>query len=82
MYRIFIIEDDPGIARGIQKQMESWNLEARCASDFEKIMRNFLTITLIWSCWIFLCLFTMAITGARRSEDFPGAGDLYLFRLR
>ena len=34
MYRIFIIEDDPGIARGIQKQMESWNLEARCASDF------------------------------------------------
>ena len=25
MYRIFIVEDDPGIARGIQKQMESWN---------------------------------------------------------
>ena len=41
MYRIFIIEDDPGIARGIQKQMESWNLEARCASDFEKIMEEF-----------------------------------------
>ena len=22
MYRIFIVEDDPGIARGIKKQME------------------------------------------------------------
>ena len=41
MYRIFIVEDDPGIARGIQKQMESWNLEARCAVDFEKIMEEF-----------------------------------------
>lgn len=41
MYRIFIVEDDPGIARGIKKQMESWNLEARCAVDFEKIMEEF-----------------------------------------
>ncbi len=41
MYRIFIIEDDPGIAEGIKRQMESWNLEARCAENFEKIMEEF-----------------------------------------
>ena len=41
MYRIFIVEDDPQIAEGIKKQMESWNLEARCAEDFGKILEEF-----------------------------------------
>ena len=41
MYRIFIIEDDPGIAEGIKRQVESWNLEARCAENFEKILEEF-----------------------------------------
>ena len=41
MYRIFIIEDDPGIVEGIKRQVESWNLEARCAENFQKIMEEF-----------------------------------------
>ena len=41
MYRILIVEDDSGIAEGLKRQMESWNLEARCAINFEKIMEEF-----------------------------------------
>lgn len=29
MYRIFIVEDDPGIAEGIKRQAEAWGLEVR-----------------------------------------------------
>lgn len=41
MYRIFIVEDDLQIAEGIKRQMESWNLEARCAQDFGKVLEEF-----------------------------------------
>ena len=41
MYRIFIVEDDSGIAGAIQKQTESWGMEARCAEDFHDIMAEF-----------------------------------------
>lgn len=41
MYRIFIVEDDSGIAGAIQKQTESWGMEARCTEDFHDIMAEF-----------------------------------------
>ncbi|HIX29581.1 MAG TPA: response regulator transcription factor [Candidatus Blautia stercoravium] len=41
MYRIFIVEDDIGIAGAIQKQTESWGMEAKCAEDFHDIMAEF-----------------------------------------
>lgn len=33
MYRIFIVEDDSGIAGAIQKQTESWGMEASVGAD-------------------------------------------------
>ncbi len=41
MYRIFIVEDDPGIAEGIRAQAELWALEARCIRDFRAVMAEF-----------------------------------------
>ena len=41
MYRIFIVEDDRGIAQAIKKQAELWNMEARCAQSFSSIMAEF-----------------------------------------
>lgn len=41
MYRIFIVEDDEGIARGVEQQIRSWGMEAVTASDFQNITREF-----------------------------------------
>jgi two-component system response regulator protein BraR/BceR len=41
VYRIFIVEDDPGIALGVKKQLEQWDLEVTCAEDFRDIMGSF-----------------------------------------
>ncbi len=41
MYRIFIVEDDPGIAQAIQKQAAMWDLDVKCAGDFRKVMAAF-----------------------------------------
>lgn len=41
MYRIYIIEDDRGIAHAIADQARLWNLETRCAADFQNIMEEF-----------------------------------------
>lgn len=41
MYRIFIVEDDAGIAQGIREQIEQWGMEARCAADFRNVMAEF-----------------------------------------
>lgn len=41
MYRIFIVEDDPGIAEGIKRQAEAWGLEVRCADDLRNVMGEF-----------------------------------------
>ena len=41
MYRIFIVEDDAGIARGVEQQIRSWGMEAVTASDFQNITREF-----------------------------------------
>lgn len=41
MYRILIIEDDAGIASGIKKQIETWDLEAKCVENFREILSEF-----------------------------------------
>ena len=41
MYRILIIEDDPGIAGAIQKQAEMWGLDAFCVTEFRNVLSAF-----------------------------------------
>lgn len=41
MYRILIVEDDPGIGMSIRNHIETWGLEARCAEDFRDIVKEF-----------------------------------------
>ncbi len=41
MYRIFIVEDDPVITQTLCAYMQRWGLEARGASDFQNVLREF-----------------------------------------
>ena len=41
MYKIFIVEDDRGIADGLTQQLSQWNMESRCVSDFRNIPTEF-----------------------------------------
>ncbi len=41
MYRIFIVEDDIGIAGEIKRQAQAWDFEVMCAGDFHDIMPEF-----------------------------------------
>jgi len=41
MYRIYIVEDDEGIAQAIKAQAEKWDFECRCAENFRNIMSEF-----------------------------------------
>lgn len=41
MYRIFIVEDDAGIAEGIEIQAKSWNLDTHVVSDFRNVIGEF-----------------------------------------
>lgn len=37
MYRVFIAEDDHGIANALKKHLEKWGLEVLCADDFSNV---------------------------------------------
>lgn len=41
MYRVLIVEDDPGIASAIAEQTRMWDLDARCVADFRNVMADF-----------------------------------------
>lgn len=41
MYRILIVEDDAGIASAVKKQIEAWDLEARCIENFRNVLTEF-----------------------------------------
>ena len=41
MYRIFIVEDDPVIARGVAEQLGLWGLEAKTAENFRNVLEEF-----------------------------------------
>ena len=41
MYRVLIAEDDATIASAIQKQIESWGMQARSVEDFRDVLGEF-----------------------------------------
>ena len=41
LYRIFIVEDDPGIARAIAAQAKMWDLDTWRVEDFRGVMADF-----------------------------------------
>ena len=41
MYRIFLVEDDRGIADAIAAQIALWDMEAVCVKDFRSVMEEF-----------------------------------------
>ena len=41
MYRLFIVEDDTGIAGAIRTQAELWGFEVRCVQDFRNVLGEF-----------------------------------------
>ena len=41
MYRIYIVEDDKGIAEGIGACLKDWGMETRCAADFCRVVDEF-----------------------------------------
>ncbi len=44
MYRIYIVEDDNGIAQAIREQAETWGYEAVCAENFREITAEFAAV--------------------------------------
>lgn len=43
MYRIFIVEDDEGIARGVTQLVNAWGMEAVTVRDFRNVSGEFAT---------------------------------------
>lgn len=41
MYKLFIVEDDTGIAEAIKIQAEMWDLQVHCAENFHNVMAEF-----------------------------------------
>lgn len=41
MYRILIVEDDPGIAKAVAAALQKWELDAHCVTDFRNVMAEF-----------------------------------------
>ena len=40
-YRIFLVEDDPVIARVVQNHLEGWGYVTQCATDFSDVLTQF-----------------------------------------
>lgn len=40
-YKIYIVEDDRGIAEGITEHLKQWGMESKTVSDFHNVMREF-----------------------------------------
>ena len=41
VYRIFIVEDDPVIARAVQRHLEGWGYQVACAARFNDVLSEF-----------------------------------------
>lgn len=41
MYRILIVEDDPGIASAVAEQIKQWDMDAKCVQNFRDVMADF-----------------------------------------
>lgn len=44
VYKLFIVEDDRGIAEAIKTQAEAWDYEVCCARDFRNVLSEFAAI--------------------------------------
>ena len=42
MYKLFLVEDDPGIAESIQTLAKSWGFQVDTVSDFGRVVQEFL----------------------------------------
>lgn len=79
-YRIFIVEDDETIANLLKKHLSSWGYDVFLAEDFSNILQEFAGKDPQLVLLDLKLPFIMAFTGVRKSERFPGAGDLHLLR--
>ena len=41
MYKLLIVEDDPGIAGAVKEQAVKWDLEVMCVENFRNVMEEF-----------------------------------------
>ena len=41
MYRILLVEDDPGIAQAVCAHLRQWELDARCVQNFRAVIEEF-----------------------------------------
>ena len=41
MYKLFIVEDDMGIASAVKELAETWDLETRIAADYRAVLKEF-----------------------------------------
>ena len=40
-YRIYVVEDDMGIAQAVEKSLAAWGFRVQCAKDFGEILQEF-----------------------------------------
>ena len=80
MYRILIVEDDTGIANGIEKGLQSWGLETKCVFDFKNVLSEFSQYDPHLILLDISLLFSMVITGAVKYAGLQKC-LLFLFRL-
>lgn len=45
MYKILIVEDDLGIARAVEERIVSWDMQAKCVTDFRNVLAEFVLCT-------------------------------------
>ena len=62
MYKVFIVEDDPGITSAVTELCESWELQPVAVTDFRNIAAEFAAASPHTS----RCRATTDITGARK----------------
>ncbi len=41
MYKLFLVEDDPGVAGAVAARAALWDLETRCVQDFRRVVEEF-----------------------------------------
>lgn len=71
MYRIFIVEDDPIIARTVRQGLLQWGYDVRCAEDFSRVTQEFAAFDPQLVLLDVSLPFLTAITGAGRSAGYP-----------
>ena len=71
MYRILIVEDEPGIAQAIAVQAKKWNLEAKCVRDFRNVMKDYSEFAPHLVLLDIALPFLMGIIGVLKFEKFP-----------